>query len=70
MADTAESRDHVLTMIFPHGDYDSAGSLCIGVDLFTNDDWKVPETKSCRIYSLRVPRHHVEMDPEKYRMTT
>ena len=38
MADAAESGDHVLIMIFSHGDYDSAGGLCLGVDLFTNDD--------------------------------
>lgn len=38
MADAAESQDHVLIMIFSHDDYDSAGGLCIGVDLLTNDD--------------------------------
>ncbi|OJJ79658.1 uncharacterized protein ASPGLDRAFT_954438 [Aspergillus glaucus CBS 516.65] len=38
MADAAESGDHVLIMIFSHGDYDSAGGLCLGVDLFMNDD--------------------------------
>ena len=37
MVDAAGSGDHVLIMIFSHGDYDSAGGLCIGVDLFTNN---------------------------------
>lgn len=38
MADAAESGDHVLIMIFSHGDYDSAGGLCLGVDPYVNDD--------------------------------
>ncbi|ODM23899.1 hypothetical protein SI65_01489 [Aspergillus cristatus] len=33
MADASKSDDRVLIMIFSHGDYDSAGGLCIGIDV-------------------------------------
>lgn len=57
MADAAESGDHVLITIFSHGDYDSAGGLCIGVDLFTNDDCEKSLKPSHGIYPLGIPRH-------------
>lgn len=37
ISDAAGSGDHVLIVIFSHGDHDSTGGLCLDVDLFTGD---------------------------------
>lgn len=33
MADASKSGDRILIMMFSHGDYDSAGGMCIGIDV-------------------------------------
>ncbi|PLB41467.1 uncharacterized protein BDW47DRAFT_99117 [Aspergillus candidus] len=52
MADAAEFGDDVLIMIFSHGDYDSAGGLCLGVDLLTDGDCEQKYLKPSHIASI------------------